>query len=128
MMPNEMKAAIAGMDTTEQAAWMKANLDKLMRMANRMLEPGTEEAQWARDNARQEDLDWVRAHGDPCINDGDLRWKWDAHVGLRVAITVVKVIRQPDGRRHYDVLRNGKLEVWSAQMMEGDTEPDDDNG
>jgi len=128
MMPNEMKAAIAGMSTAEQAAWMKANLDKLMRMANRMLEPGTEEAQWARDNARQEDLDWVRTHGDPYIEDGDLRWKWDARHVARAALTVVKVIRHPDGRRHYDVLRNGKLEAWSAQMLEGDTEPDESNG
>jgi hypothetical protein len=123
MTPNEMNAATTGMTQTELGAWMTANRTALIEMAQRMRDPGTLENQQAMDNSITLDIEWCQSHPDPNIQPGDLRWKWNNKRTARAAVVVVNVIRHPDGRRDYDVLRAARVEKWSAQLLEVDTTP-----
>lgn len=122
MTPNEILAITSALSPMEQLDWARAHRQELLEMSQRAQDPSSEEARQQRDIAATADKVWFRTHSDPWIEDGDLRWRWSNKEGCHVPITVVKVHRHPGGTRAYDVLRAGRLEYWSAQVMETETQ------
>ena len=112
----EMEAAIAGMSQDQQASWMMENRDALLEMTVQMRDPDSLEHQIMVNRSRRRELEWCQSHPDPNIQPGDLRFR--RRRGSDVPLVVVNVHKMEDGRRSYDVLHDGKIFAYEAELFE----------
>jgi hypothetical protein len=119
---DEMEAAIAGMSQEQQASWIMENRDALLEMTVRMSDPDSLEHQIMVNRSRRRELEWCQSHTDPDIQPGDLRFRRRRVSGknewVNVPLVVVKVHKLEDGRRFYDVLHDGAIFPYEAEILE----------